>query len=69
MDIFSKTYLKILEEATLTSFSELDPKDFAKSNGNFPEGEDLDITDEFFEYLTDSIHKIVLLSHCIQSET
>ena len=58
-----------MEEATLTSLSELNPKDFAKSNGNFPEGEDLDITNEFSEYLTDSIHKIVLLSHCIKSET
>lgn len=69
MDIFSKTYLKILEEDILTSFSELNPKDFAKSNGNFPEGEDLDITNEFSKYLTDSIHKIILLSHCIKSET
>lgn len=69
MDIFSKTYLKILEEATLTSFSELNSKDFSKSNGNFPEGKDLDITNEFSEYLTDSIHKIILLNHCIRSET
>lgn len=69
MDNFSRTYLKILEEATLTSFSELNSKDFSKSNGNFPEGEDLDITNEFSEFLTDSIHKIILLNHCIRSET
>ena len=64
MDIFSKTYLKILEEATLTSFSELNPKDFAKSNGNFPEGKDLDITDEFD--IPDLI-SIKISSHCINS--
>lgn len=66
MDIFKKIYLEILSESTtLTSFLDLNPKDYISSNNNFPEnGNDLDITNDF-NFSKDIIIKIS--AHCINS--
>ena len=67
-NLFIKTYLKILQEATFSSFSELNPKDFVKSNENFPEGNNIDITSYFDNLIINQIKTIILLDHCIKSE-
>ncbi len=69
MNNFERKYYEILEEARIVSLNELNPKDFAKSNNNFSENKDIDITNEFDDSLTVYIHKIILLSHCIKSTT
>ena len=71
MNIFEQVYLQIINESFSNNpFDSLNSDDFLKAYkyNDFPEGEDIDITDKFKKYYLDEFNSIILTDHGIKSE-
>ena len=72
MNIFEQVYLQIINESFSNNpFDSLNSDDFLKAYkyNDFPEGEDIDITNKISLNYLDEINSIILSKHCIKSET
>lgn len=72
MNIFEQVYLQIINESFSNNpFDSLNSDDFLKAYkyNDFPESEDIDITNKISLNYLDEINSIILSKHCIKSET
>ena len=69
MNLFEQIYFKIINE-DFNSFQDLDSSQYPKAikYHNFPEDQDIDITQNFKNNYLQNYIQIILLKHCIKSE-